>query len=163
MKSTIPLLFSMALAARATPVVSDKALYSRQDELEACLNDAELTFVDAESEAWDDAISPWNLRLPTYAPRAVVYPTSKEEVQAAVRCAAEAGIKVSAKSGGHSYANFGLGGDDGHLVIQLDRWHDVTLREDNTAVVSAGTRLGLIALELYDQGKRAISHGTCPR
>ena len=32
----------------------------------------------------------------------------------------------------------------------------------NVAKVGGGVRLGNLAQGVYDQGKRAISHGTCP-
>lgn len=151
---------SLALMAQASPL--DRSLFARQESLNACLEAAGLTYVDDSSETWAEAIEPNNLRVPI-TPRAIVYPASTEDIQAAVLCGVESGIKVAAKSGGHSYASMGLGGEDGSLVIQLDRIHEVTLREDNTAVVTAGTRLGYAALELHHQGKRGFSHGTCPR
>lgn len=159
MISLVPLL-SLALTARASPLNS--FLLSRQESLNACLDAAELTYVDVNSDDWADAIEPHNLRVPV-TPKAVVYATTTEQIQDAVLCGVDSGIKIAAKSGGHSYASMGLGGEDGHLVIQLDRMHHVTLRDDNTAVITAGTRLGVVALELYERGKRAISHGTCPR
>lgn len=155
--SLLPL---VAIMAQASPL--DRSLFARQEALNACLDAAGLTYVDATSETWDHAIEPNNLRVPI-TPRAIVYPTNTEEIQAAVLCAVESDLKVAAKSGGHSYASMGLGGGDGSLVIQLDRIHEVTLREDDTAVVTGGTRLGYAALELYKQGKRGFSHGTCPR
>lgn len=71
-------------------------------------------------------------------------------------------MRVSARGGGHSYGSFGLGGEDGHLVIVLDSMDSVTLGEDGKAVVQPGARLGHVAYELFNQGHRAISHGTCP-
>lgn len=157
-------LASFALAAQTSSSLITPAL--AQDEpspsLTQCLAAADIPYVDSNSDTWLEAIMPHNLRLPV-TPAAVVYATTTEHVQDAVLCALQAGVKVSAKSGGHSYASFGLGGTDGHLVIQLDHMYGVTVREDNTAVISAGTRLGYAALQLYAQGKRAISHGTCPR
>ena len=56
-----------------------------------------------------------------------------------------------------------LGGEDGHLIVDMRRFNSVTVDpEAHTAVVGAGGRLGNIALALYEQGKQAISHGTCP-
>lgn len=152
-------LLLMAVMARASPF--DRSLFVRQEGLNACLEAASLDYVDESSESWEDAIEPNNLRVPI-TPRAVVYATSTEDIQAAVLCGAEAGIKIAAKSGGHSYASMGLGGEDGSLVIQLDHLHEVTLHDDNTATITAGTRLGYAALQLYNQGKRGFSHGTCP-
>lgn len=39
-------------------------------------------------------------------PAAVTYPRTAEEVAAVIKCAADAGLKVQARSGGHSYANY---------------------------------------------------------
>lgn len=149
---------SLALAAS----LSSKAAAQNADGLKACLDDASIPFLDTASAEWEEAIEPFNLRV-TVTPLAIVIATTTEHVQGAVVCAAENEVKVSAKSGGHSYASFGLGGNDGQLVIQLDHKFDVTLRDDNIAVVSAGTRLGVVSSQLFEQGRRGISHGTCPR
>ncbi len=106
--------------------------------------------------------TPFNLRL-NYTPVAVAGVTTTKHIQDAVACARQLGIKANAKCGGHSYASFGLGGEDGHLIVELTRMNKVVL--DNTtgiATAEGGTRLGHLATELYNQGKRAISHGTCP-
>jgi FAD/FMN-containing dehydrogenase len=150
-----------ALAAQCTPV-SLSGVEARSDDLNSCLDAAALQYVDAFADTWDTAILPHNMRVPV-TPRAIVYATAVEHVQSAVACAAANGLKVAAKSGGHSYGSYGLGGSDGHLVIQLDQMFQVTLRDDNTALVQTGSRLGHVALELWNQGKRAIVHGTCPR
>lgn len=160
MIAPVSLLPLVALAAQASPL--DLSLCARQENLNACLEAAGLIYLDDSADTWAGAIEPNNLRVPI-TPRAIVYPKTTEDIQAAVLCAVESDIKVAAKSGGHSYASMGLGGEDGSLVIQLDGIHEVTLREDDTALVTAGTRLGYAALQLYDQGKRGFSHGTCPR
>lgn len=154
-----------AFAAQASALGQGlQPLQARDDvgTLTACLDNAKVPYVDDKSDGWADDIKPQNLRLP-YTPHAIVYPTTTEEIQNAVRCGAEHELKVAPKSGGHSYASYGLGGEDGHLVIQLDHMYGVDLKDDNTAVIKAGTRLGYASLELYDQGKRDIPHGTCPR
>jgi FAD/FMN-containing dehydrogenase len=50
--------------------------------------------------AW---VKPYNLDVPV-TPIAVIRPSGADEVAAAVKCAAQSGIRVQAKSGGHSYA-----------------------------------------------------------
>ena len=50
--------------------------------------------------AW---VKPFNLDVPV-EPAAVIRPADSGEVAAAVKCAVEGGVKVQAKSGGHSYA-----------------------------------------------------------
>jgi hypothetical protein len=48
----------------------------------------------------------YNLAVPV-KPVAVIYPTTSSHVVAAIKCASQYQVKVQAKSGGHSYANFG--------------------------------------------------------
>lgn len=103
----------------------------------------------------------YNIRLP-YKPVAVAVPTSTSQIASAVSCGAKYAVRITAKSGGHSYTSSSFGGEDGHLVINLDRMYAVTVASDGTAKVQSGARLGHVATELYRQGKRAISHGTCP-
>lgn len=106
--------------------------------------------------------SSFNLRL-NYTPVAVVGVSTAAQVQNAVRCARQLGIKANAKCGGHSYASFGLGGEDGHLVVEMSRMDKVVLDNGTgIATVEGGARLGHLATELWNQGGRAISHGTCP-
>ena len=52
-------------------------------------------------------VKPFNLNFPV-TPAAVAFPETSEQVAAIVRCAADGGYKVQAKSGGHSYGNFGI-------------------------------------------------------
>jgi FAD/FMN-containing dehydrogenase len=130
--------------------------------IDDCLSAANVPTDARGSTAWEQDVAPFNTRLP-FTPVAIVVPSTVAHVQAAVSCAAKVGVKVNAKSGGHSYASFGLGGENGHLVVELDRLNNVTV--DNTtkvASIQAGARLGHVATALYQQGKRAFSHGTCP-
>ncbi|ORY71077.1 uncharacterized protein BCR38DRAFT_462358 [Pseudomassariella vexata] len=103
----------------------------------------------------------YNIRLP-YKPAIIVLPENEFHIQAAVLCASKHGIKVQAKSGGHSYASFSNGGVDGAMMIDLQNLQNIKL--DTTldiAKVGGGVRLGNLALGLYEQGKTAVSHGTC--
>ncbi|KAK5703579.1 hypothetical protein LTR17_021993 [Elasticomyces elasticus] len=127
-----------------------------------CLTNASVPIDKKGSDSWDDDVEPFNLRLP-YTPAAVAVPTTIDHIQAAVSCALKFDMKATAKSGGHSYASLGLGGEDGHLMIELDRMYNISLDTgSNVATVQPGARLGHIANELWEQGKRAISAGTCP-
>ncbi len=128
----------------------------KQAQLDSRLRDAGVPTAAA------NPVGPFNSRLP-YKPAAVAVPTRLEHIQAAVRCGSQSDVKVSAKGGGHSYASLGLGGEDDHLVLQLDHMNAVSVDPDtNVATVQAGARLGHVATQLYNQGRRAISHGTCP-
>ncbi|KAF3934813.1 hypothetical protein ABW20_dc0110552 [Dactylellina cionopaga] len=114
------------------------------------------------SSTFSFEIKPFNLRIP-FTPVAVAMPTTIPQVQAAVICGVQYKLKVTAKAGGHSYANHGIGGEDGHLMINLKYFNNITLdTTTNIATIQPGARLGNVAQALYNQGKRAISHGTCP-
>ncbi|KAI1131750.1 hypothetical protein F5Y10DRAFT_285684 [Nemania abortiva] len=112
---------------------------------------------------YTDWIRPWNL-VHEVVPAAVVRPNSAEQVAAVVKCGAEHNVKVQAKSGGHSYANYGLGGRDGAISIDLENFQYVELdtAEDSwQARVGGGTRLGKVDDEL-NKKRRSFAHGVCP-
>ncbi|KAK2017523.1 FAD-binding domain-containing protein [Colletotrichum eremochloae] len=127
---------------------------STLDSLKSCLSAASVPIASSIPTSY-------NVRLP-YKPLAVVVPTTVAQISSAVKCGAHHGISISAKSGGHSYTSSAFGGEDGHLMVNLDRMYAVKVAADGTAKVQTGARLGHVAAELFKQGKRALSHGTCP-
>ncbi|KAJ3526722.1 hypothetical protein NM208_g11051 [Fusarium decemcellulare] len=132
-----------------------------EDSLTSCLAQASVPYAPRNSTQWAQDTRPYNLRLP-YTPAAVAIPTTIQHIQAAVRCGSQNGVRVSAKSGGHSYGSFGFGGEDGHLVIVLDAMDKVTLNKDMSCTIQPGARLGRVASELFSFNQRALAHGTCP-
>ncbi|KAI0908809.1 hypothetical protein F4823DRAFT_467880 [Ustulina deusta] len=107
-------------------------------------------------------VNRYNLDLPV-TPIAVTRPQTAQDVSAFVKCAASSNVKVQPKSGGHSYANYGLGGEDGALVIDLLKLQDFSIDTETwKATIGGGTKLADVTEKLHDNGKRAISHGTCP-
>lgn len=52
-------------------------------------------------------VKPYNLDIPV-VPAAVTYPKTSEQVAAIVKCAVDNSLKVQARGGGHSYANYGM-------------------------------------------------------
>lgn len=50
-------------------------------------------------------VNRYNLNIPV-TPAAVTFPTSSQQVAAIVKCAADNGYHVQARSGGHSYGNY---------------------------------------------------------
>ncbi|QRV80312.1 reticuline oxidase [Ceratobasidium sp. AG-Ba] len=103
----------------------------------------------------------WNTRI-RYDPAAIVYPIVAEEVQRHVKCGAKFNIPVVGRSGGHSYALFGVGGQDGSLVIDVSNMTSFSIDASGSAKFQTGNRLGNIAQKLWDNGKRVLPHGTCP-
>lgn len=151
-------LFGLGLLAG----LAHSAALNKRAVLADCLAQAGTAIDQEDSKDWEMDTRPFNSLL-AYKPDVVAVPTTAEQIQSAVKCGAESGYKVTAKGGGHSYGSYGLGGEDGHLVIQLDRMFAVKLdTETNIATAEPGTRLGHLAVELWAQGKRAIAHGTCP-
>lgn len=70
---------------------------------------------------------------------------------------------MNARSGGHSYAAYGLGGQDGHVIVDLSQLKSIDLDTSSGNVASqTGNRLGDLATSLWNQGQRALPHGTCP-
>ncbi|KAM5536522.1 hypothetical protein V8D89_009799 [Ganoderma adspersum] len=153
------------ILASASSVFSSWIPYSQlktrtRSGLLDCLEHAELDpVVEGDAIYAIDAL-PFNLRF-NWKPAALVYPTDSKGVAAAVKCSEDNGVKVNARSGGHSYAAFALGGEDGHLTVSLDHLRHLSLRGDE---VTFGTsnHLGDVALYLWENGRRAMAHGTCP-
>ncbi|KEP54297.1 FAD-linked oxidoreductase [Rhizoctonia solani 123E] len=133
------------------------------DGLLACLSQVQnLTVVSPNSSSYDTDRLAFNRRF-TYKPAAIVYSGGVQDVQAAVQCGASSGTPVVARSGGHSYAAYGIGGQDGALVIDLSKLTNLSLNNvTGEATVQTGVKLGPLAQGLWDQGRRALPHGTCP-
>ena len=129
--------------------------------LQDCLAAGNVPVRFASSNDFSTLAQPYNLRL-AYTPLVIVLPTTTQHVSAAVGCAWTGSIKVQAKSGGHSYASFSSGGQDGSMIIDLESFQSVSVNSSGIATVGAGVRLGNMALQLYSQAKRALPHGTCP-
>ncbi|KAF4981840.1 hypothetical protein FZEAL_2419 [Fusarium zealandicum] len=149
------------LLAAITQASQSLACPTKREEVTSCLTQAKVPISTKGSPAWTQDVKAYNLRL-QYEPAAIAVPTTAAQISAAVACGSKHGVAVSAKSGGHSYISLGLGGEDGHLVIELDRMFSVKLAKDGTAKIQPGARVGHVATELYNQGKRAIPHGSCP-
>jgi FAD/FMN-containing dehydrogenase len=140
--------FADALVTRAT--------------IDKCLTDAGVPIDTKGTADYARDVAPFNIRLP-YTPTGIAVPQTIKHIQDSVKCGKKLGIKVNAKSGGHSYASLGFGGEDGHLVVELDRMYNVTYdAAKNIATVQPGARLGHVATVLYETYNRAIAHGTCP-
>ncbi|KAL8749883.1 MAG: hypothetical protein Q9184_006628, partial [Pyrenodesmia sp. 2 TL-2023] len=106
-----------------------------------------------------DTVRPYNLDYPV-VPAAVTFPQATQQVASIVKCAFESGYKVQAKSGGHSYGNYGS--STGEISVNLRNMQQFDLDESsNVATVGAGLLLGDVSQLLYNAGRRFIPHGTC--
>ncbi|KAF7300268.1 Glucooligosaccharide oxidase [Mycena kentingensis (nom. inval.)] len=103
----------------------------------------------------------FNLRF-TLEPVAVVFPNTVQDLSEIVKIGKENYLRVSARSGGHSYIANGLGGENGTLVVDLSNFKNITVDPTAlTAVIDSGNRLGEIVVALDKYGL-AMPHGTCP-
>jgi FAD binding domain len=134
------------------------------NDLTNCLVSKEVPFQIPSDVQFPGLNEPFNLRL-NYTPVAIALPSTPEQVSNAVTCASAAHVPVQARSGGHSYASYSSGGQNGSLVINLELFQDISV-DPNTMIASVGggVRLGNLALGLYEYGglRRAVPHGTCP-
>ena len=147
--------FSSTSSQPNAPTASSTTL---QDCLAA--KDVPVSFISSSDFA--ALAQPYNLRLP-YTPAVIVLPTTVAHISDAVVCAGQNSIKVQAKSGGHSYASYSSGGQNGSMVIDLQsRFQNVALYTNGKARVEGGVRLGNMALAIFNEGERALPHGTCP-
>jgi len=154
-------MFRLAIASLAISATAALALDKRA-AVSDCLAEKEVPVSEVGTEDWDWDAAPFNVRTP-FTPVAIAVPRTEKHIQDAIQCGVENGVKVTPKCGGHSYANYGFGGEDGHLMLELDRMNKVELDEETgIATVEGGSRLGHVAAVLYELGKRDFSHGTCP-
>src|ERR1700691_5779876 len=131
--------------------------------LTSCLSSADLQPISSSSTNYTADSLAFNRRL-SYEPADIIFPTNDQDVASVINCASQAGVKVVARSGGHSYAANGVGGEDGSLVIDLKNLNSVQVTASNqTAVFGTGIRLGDLALALFNGGKQAMAHGTSSR
>ncbi|KAK6358794.1 hypothetical protein TWF730_008113 [Orbilia blumenaviensis] len=146
----------------ATPVPADGFSLAPRETFVDCLSAGKVPMVLQSAANFNQLSSAYNLRLRP-RPLVVTLPTTTTHVSDTVKCAKRYRHKVSARGGGHSYSAQGLGGIDGSVVIDLQNFHSVKYDpKTQLAEVGGGARLGNIARQLYDQGKRGIPHGTCP-
>ncbi|KAH7400197.1 hypothetical protein BKA64DRAFT_477161 [Cadophora sp. MPI-SDFR-AT-0126] len=149
----------LALCLFRLPVSASPQTYTK---IVQCLSASNIPQAYPGTPSFTELIIPLNLRL-NYTPIALALPTTVPQVQAAVKCAVKLGVKVNPRSGGHSYASHSIGGEDGHLVVDLRYFRETVVdRKTNVAAVGPGARLGNVAVALFEQGERAMAHGVCP-
>jgi FAD/FMN-containing dehydrogenase len=108
-------------------------------------------------------VRPYNLGIPV-TPAAVTYPKTADEISAIIKCAVDNSFKVQPRCGGHSYGNYGIGGQDNTIVVDMRSFQQFAMDKSTwQATIGAGTLLGDVTKRLHNNGKRAIAHGTCPQ
>jgi len=94
-------------------------------------------------------VTPYNLDY-LNIPAAIISPKTQQQVSQAVKCAHTAGVAVQARSGGHSYANYGLGGFNGSLVMNMKNMGAFSYNETDQTVTFGPVRRLLTSNRLED-------------
>lgn len=148
------------LGCLALVAPSLSSVVTRRDE---CLTEAGVPHLDPGSEEFKKATLPYNLRMPI-TPAGLALPETIEQVEAAVSCAVDNGVTVSARGGGHSYISNGLGGEDGHLVIDLAKLNGTAFdAATGIATLGSGLLVGPAAVALYEEAGVGFPHSTGTR
>ncbi|KAJ4367624.1 hypothetical protein N0V83_007209 [Neocucurbitaria cava] len=108
-------------------------------------------------------VKPYNLDIPI-TPAAVTYPKTTEHISAIIKCAVDNSLKVQPRCGGHSYANYGIGGEDNTIVVDMKNFQQFSMDKSTwQATIGGGTLLDDVTKRLHENGNRAMAHGTCPQ
>ena len=110
-------------------------------------------------ESWDVARQAWNLAV-DQRPVAVVYPESANDVLAAVRLAAERGLRVAFNAGGHNAGPIDWSKDT--LLLKTERMQGIEIdAEAGRARVEAGALAKPLAKAAGEHGLAYLA-GTSP-
>ncbi|QFZ24162.1 FAD-binding oxidoreductase [Saccharothrix syringae] len=110
-------------------------------------------------DGYDTARLPYNSLYDHHLPAAVARCARPEDVQHCLEEARRSGVRVAARSGGHSYAAHSTPHEG--LVVDLAPMSRVEVRPDGTIAVGAGARLRDIYAALTAAG-RCLPLGNCP-
>jgi FAD/FMN-containing dehydrogenase len=117
------------------------------------------TVIGRGQAGYETARRLYSTRFDGIRPLAVAYCESAADVAKAIRWSRQHGIRIAARSGGHSYGGYSTGQG---LVIDVSRLNGVAVNPDRTgATVGAGTRL----IDVYGclwRKRRTIPAGSCP-
>lgn len=109
-------------------MTTNSSIASTQGKLGAlaCLTAGNVPYATPDSPNWTALSTPFNLRL-QYDPAVITIPETQDQVSTSIACAAAAGLKVQPKGGGHSYASYSTGGQNGSLVIEMENFSEITV------------------------------------
>jgi FAD/FMN-containing dehydrogenase len=122
---------SLIIALLITPVLAAPSVGYDRCDVADCLKSKSVPYADPKSANWAAVSTPYNLRL-VYEPAVIIIPETPAQVSDAVTCAAEAGLKVQAKGGGHSYASFSSGGQNGSAIIDMEKFSTIDVDQSKS-------------------------------
>jgi len=100
----------------------------------------------------------YDTRFDGVHPRAVVFVESIADVEKTVRWARKHALRLTPRSGGHSYGGYSVSPG---VVVDVSRLHGVTVAPNGRAAVGAGARLIDVYDRLWQHGV-TVPAGTCP-
>jgi FAD binding domain/Berberine and berberine like len=128
-------------------------------EHDRSMNSTNGTFLTPADEGFDAARQAWNLAI-DQRPAAIAYADSADDIAAAVRLAAERGLRVAVQGTGHAAA--ALGDLDGSLLLKTMRMNRLEIDPaTRRARVEAGVLWGDVAAAAAEHGLVAL-HGSSP-
>ncbi|ETP29181.1 hypothetical protein F442_21613 [Phytophthora nicotianae P10297] len=133
-----------------------------QIEIGSCLEKAGIETSLPTTSTWAVDTEAWNSRV-SPVPSAVAYPKTEEEVSAALKCAADAGLKVTTLGGNRSFSSMGFGRDDGALIMNLKYLKHLKY-DEKTKLLSYGgpVMISEAANYMWSNYSRTLPHGRCP-
>lgn len=135
----------------------------RQDvTLGECLTSAGIEVSLPDTETWVTDTQAWNSRL-SPVPSAVIFPSTEDEVAAALQCAKQTNTKVTTLGGNRSFSSMGFGRNDGALIINMKNMK-VLEYDESTEILTYGgpVMISEAAGYLWSNFSRALPHGRCP-
>ncbi|KAG7379071.1 hypothetical protein PHYPSEUDO_009079, partial [Phytophthora pseudosyringae] len=133
-----------------------------QTDVGSCLTKAGIENSVPTTSTWTMDTQPWNSRV-NPVPSAVAFPKTEEEVSAALKCAAGAGVKVTTLGGNRSFSSMGFGRNDGALIINLKGLKHLEY-DASTQLLSYGgpVMISEAANFMWNKHQRTLPHGRCP-
>ncbi|KAG6622374.1 Berberine-like protein [Phytophthora cinnamomi] len=127
----------------------------------SCLDKAGIENSVPKTTTWTMDIQPWNSRV-NPVPAAVAFPKTEAQVSAALKCAADAGVKVTTLGGNRSFSSMGFGRNNGALIMNLKYLKHLKY-DASTGLLSYGGPVMISETAKYMWGfKRTLPHGRCP-
>ncbi|RIB21786.1 berberine and berberine like-domain-containing protein [Gigaspora rosea] len=103
--------------------------------LKECLSNINGLAVYPGDPDYYDSIEVFNCRN-SYFPIVIIYVTKISDIQKSIHCANTLNITVVPRSGGHSFEEYGIGGKNGVMVIDVKEFNQITINvETNTAII----------------------------
>jgi hypothetical protein len=121
-------------------------------------------FIQSGDSSYDDYRIGTNFRYDNAYPQVIVDVTSRDDISAAVKCAAKDKLEVVVMNGGHSFEGMSTSNT---LLLNLDEYSNIISIEANTTdtfyTVESGIRLArLYGLILNSTSSFFTTGGTCP-